>query len=61
MGSCFCFYDENKNFMFLELSRDLFKILLFFCFMYDNVKDINIYNLLDDIVIFYDVILFIKF
>lgn len=47
--------------MFSELSRDLFKILLFFRFMYDNVKDINIYNLLDDIVIFYDVILFIKF
>lgn len=61
MGSCFRFYDENKNFMFSELSRDLFKILLFFRFMYDNVKDINIYNLLDDIVIFYDVILFIKF
>ncbi|ELC56495.1 hypothetical protein WGI_04676 [Escherichia coli KTE44] len=43
-----------------ELSRDLFKILPFFRFMHDNVKDINIYNLSDDTAISYDVIPFIK-
>ncbi|HFI7720303.1 3-deoxy-D-manno-oct-2-ulosonate III transferase WaaZ [Escherichia coli] len=59
-GSCSRFYDENKNPMPSELSRDLFKILPFFRFMHDNVKDINIYNLSDDTAISYDVIPFIK-
>lgn len=45
--------------MLFEFSKDLFKILLFFIFMRKNVSDLNIFNLLDDIVIYYDVILYI--
>lgn len=59
-GSCSRFYDENKNPMPSELSRDFYKILPFFRFMRDNVKDINIYNLSDDTAIQYDIIPFMK-
>lgn len=45
--------------MLFEFSKDLFKILLFFIFMRKNVSDLNIFNLLDDIVIYYDIILYI--
>ncbi|EHB7666223.1 3-deoxy-D-manno-oct-2-ulosonate III transferase WaaZ [Escherichia coli] len=59
-GSCSRFYSEDKNPMPSELSRDLVKILPFFCFMRENVKDINIYNLSDDTAIQYDIIPFMK-
>ncbi|ELW2103051.1 3-deoxy-D-manno-oct-2-ulosonate III transferase WaaZ, partial [Escherichia coli] len=44
-GSCSRFYDEDKNPMPSELTRDLFKFLPFFRFMRENIEDINIYNL----------------
>ena len=39
-----------------ELSRDLGKIIPFFIFMKDNVKDINIYNLSNNTAIDYKII-----
>jgi KDO transferase III len=59
-GNCQRFYDESNNPMPSELSRDLFKILPFFQFMRDRVKDINIYNLSDDTAIHYSIIPFIE-
>ena len=59
-GSCSRFYDEDKNPMPSELTRDLFKILPFFRFMRENIEDINIYNLSDDTAIQYDIIPYMK-
>ncbi|CBG90891.1 3-deoxy-D-manno-oct-2-ulosonate III transferase WaaZ [Citrobacter rodentium] len=58
-GSCSRFYDEANNPMPSELSRDLLKILPFFRYMKEHVKDINIYNLSDDTAVQYDIIPFI--
>lgn len=59
-GSCSRFYDEDKNPMPSELTRDLFKILPFFRFMRENIEDINIYNLSDDTAIQYDIMPYMK-
>lgn len=59
-GSCARFYDESRNPMPSELSKDLVKILPFFQFMCENVDDFNIYNLSDDTAISYDIIPYIK-
>ncbi|NUU67649.1 3-deoxy-D-manno-oct-2-ulosonate III transferase WaaZ [Enterobacteriaceae bacterium BIT-l23] len=55
-GDCRRFYDESNNPMPSELSKDLFKILPFFRFMRENVKDIAIFNLSDDTAIDYKII-----
>ncbi|MDT7093507.1 3-deoxy-D-manno-oct-2-ulosonate III transferase WaaZ [Citrobacter amalonaticus] len=59
-GSCARFYDESRNPMPSELSKDLIKILPFFQFMCESVDDFNIYNLSDDTAISYDIIPYIK-
>lgn len=59
-GNCQRFYEESKNPLPSELSKDLFKIIPFFKFMRRNVKDINIYNLSNDTAIDYDIIPFIS-
>lgn len=59
-GNCARFYDESRNPMPSELSKDLIKILPFFQFMCESVDDFNIYNLSDDTAISYDIIPYIK-
>lgn len=59
-GSCQRFYDESKNPMPSELSRDLGKILPFFKFMSEKVQDVNVFNLSNDTAVSYNVIPFIQ-
>ncbi|AJR01462.1 Lipopolysaccharide core biosynthesis protein RfaZ [Enterobacteriaceae bacterium bta3-1] len=61
VDSCSRFYDKNgEPSMPSELSRDLGKIIPFFIFMKDNVKDINIYNLSNNTAIDYKIIPYLE-
>lgn len=55
-GSCTRFYDEKNNPMPSELSKDLGKILPFFAFAREVVKDMNVFNLSDDTAVDYRII-----